>query len=69
MQVILLGHHPTGSNGYLLDYGRFITDVHARFSDVIMLHLLGHGHSDTFALVSTRNLLTCLDLLTRPVKC
>lgn len=51
-KVIMVGHHPTGGSGMFKEYSHFITDVHARYGDVVILHLLGHSHSDWFALAS-----------------
>lgn len=50
-KVIVLGHHPSGGSGMFTEYSHFITDIHARYGDIIVLHLLGHSHSDWFALV------------------
>lgn len=50
-KVLLMGHHPTGGGGMFQEYSYFITDIQARYGDVIILHFLGHSHSDWFSLV------------------
>jgi len=50
-KVILLGHHPTGGSGKVPGYTDFIIDLQARYSDIIVLHLLGHNHDDKFSVV------------------
>jgi len=49
-KVIMLGHHPTGGQR-VPGYDQYITDLQARYGDIVLLHLLGHNHDDKFALV------------------
>lgn len=50
-KVIMLGHHPSGSSSRVPGYDEFITDLQARYSDLVILHLLGHNHNDKFSIV------------------
>ncbi|KAK2142519.1 hypothetical protein LSH36_945g00096 [Paralvinella palmiformis] len=51
-KVIMMSHHGTGQSQGNNEYSCFITDLQARYSDVIVLHLTGHSHEDSFRLVT-----------------
>ena len=57
LQVILLGHIPFGGEDTVAPFALFIESLCTRFSDVIVVHLLGHQHKDEFRLVSQSDLL------------
>ena len=48
-QVIIIGHHPIGSN--IRDFDEDITEIISEFGDVIILNVAGHHHLDEFRLV------------------
>ena len=60
-QVIIIGHHPPGRSDFIVQFSRWLTDLHLEFSDVIVLHVAGHTHKDEFKLVG-RMLATLLGI-------
>ena len=50
-QVILLGHHPTGSDSSIDYNAYYLTDLLSQYGDIIIFYLLGHNHGDEYRLV------------------
>jgi len=54
-KVIIMGHHPTNSGDYLIDFGYWYKQLALDYTDVIVLHIAGHRHCDAFHLISDAN--------------
>jgi sphingomyelin phosphodiesterase len=49
-KVIFLGHHVPGNSDFIISQSRWYQELMVRFSDIIILHLSGHTHTDEFRL-------------------
>lgn len=50
-KVILLGHHVVGGGDYIISEAKWFESLTANFSDIIILQLAGHTHTDEFRLM------------------
>jgi hypothetical protein len=52
IQLIVLGHHVVGDSDYIVREAKWFEQLTAEYSDMIVLQLAGHSHSDEVRLVS-----------------
>lgn len=49
-KVIFLGHHVPGNSDFIVSQSHWYEELMANFSDIIVLHMSGHTHTDEFRL-------------------
>ena len=51
-RVIICSHHEYGASEIVIEFDELLTAILADYSDIIVLHPVGHVHRDEFRLVS-----------------
>jgi hypothetical protein len=51
LQVVLIGHHVVGNSDYIIREALWFEQLTTSYSDIIVLQVAGHTHTDEFRLV------------------